>query len=200
MSPHRQWALSAVLVLYLSLWAERVFAHVGTGTAVGFWTGFLHPVSGFDHVLAMVAVGLWGAQLGSPAIWVLPIAFPLVMVVGALLGFLGVPLPGIEIGIATSAILLGAAVMAAWRPPLVVAGLLVGMFAVFHGHVHGAELPAGQSAMLYSMGFVIATGLLHALGIGIGTVQRWSWGAAVLRATGAMIALAGVYFMSRVLL
>lgn len=181
-------------------WAGAAFGHVEAQAAQGWLTGFMHPISGFDHVLAMVAVGLWGAQLGSPAIWVLPVAFPLVMVFGAVLGFLGVPLPGIELGIAASAILLGAAVMLAWRPPLVAALILVGLFAVFHGHAHGVELPAGQSAMLYSMGFVVATGLLHGLGIGIGAVQQLSWGVGVVRSAGAMIALAGVYFLSKVLL
>jgi urease accessory protein len=171
-------------------------AHVLAGEAVGFLTGFRHPISGPDHVLAMVAVGLWGAQLGSPAIWVLPVAFPMVMAVGGMLGLLGVPLPGAEYGIAASGILLGAAVMLEVRPPLAAAAALVGFFAIFHGHAHGAELPPGQSALLYSMGFVIATGCLHAAGIGIGTVHRWSWGRTFLRAAGAAIALGGVFFMA----
>ena len=133
-------------------------------------------MSGADHVLAMVAVGLWGAQLGAPAIWVLPVAFPLVMAMGGMLGLLGVPIPGVEYGIAASAIVLGAAVAFEVRPALVVAALVVGCFAIFHGHAHGTELPPGQSALLYSMGFVIATGCLHAVGIGIGTVHRRTWG------------------------
>ena len=145
------------------------------GEAVGFLTGFLHPISGLDHVLAMVAVGLWGAQLGAPAIWVLPVAFPLVMAMGGMLGFLSVPVPGTEYGIAASAILLGVAVMFEARPPLAAAALIVGIFAIFHGHAHGTELPPGESALLYSMGFV-ATGCLHAVGIGIGTVHRWTCG------------------------
>ena len=138
------------------------------GEAVGFLTGLRHPISGLDHVLAMVAVGLWGAQLGAPAIWVLPVAFPMVMAMGGMLGLVGVPLPGIEYGIAASAILLGAAVMFEVRRPRSLRPRLVGFFAVFHGHAHGTELPPGQSALLYSMGFVIATGCLHAVGIGIG--------------------------------
>jgi urease accessory protein len=186
----------AVLALVL-MWPQVAFAHVLKGEAVGFLTGFLHPISGPDHVLAMVAVGLWGAQLGAPAIWVLPVAFPMVMAVGGMLGLLGVPLPGAEYGIAASGILLGAAVMFEARPPLFLAAALVGFFAIFHGHAHGTELPAGQSALLYSMGFVIATGCLHAAGIGIGTVQRWSWGRTFLRAAGAGIALGGVFFMAQ---
>jgi urease accessory protein len=142
-------------------------------------------------------VGLWGAQLGAPAIWVLPVAFPLVMAMGGMLGLMGVPIPGIEYGIAASAILLGGAVLFEVRASLVVTALLVGVFAVFHGHAHGTELPSGQSALLYSMGFVIATGCLHALGIGIGTLHRWYWGQALLRVAGGMVALGGVFFLWR---
>jgi len=170
-------------------------AHMQAGQATGFLTGFLHPISGLDHVLAMVAVGLWGAQLGAPAIWVLPVAFPLVMAMGGMLGFLGVPIAGIEYGIAASAILLGAAVAFELRLPLVVAALLIGFFAVFHGHAHGTELPPGQSALLYSMGFVMATGCLHAVGIAIGVVHRWMWGQRLLRAAGAVVLVGGVFFL-----
>ena len=177
--------------------AQIAFAHSQKGEATGFLTGFRHPVSGLDHVLAMVAVGLWGAQLGAPAIWILPVAFPIVMAIGGMLGLMGVPLPGIEYGIALSAILLGAAVMFEIRPPIGVASALVGLFAIFHGHAHGTELPPGQSALLYSMGFVIATGCLHAFGIGVGTVHRWAWGQKLLRVTGALVAGGGVFFLSR---
>jgi len=177
------------------LCATNALAHPQRGEATGFLTGFHHPISGLDHVLAMVAVGLWGAQLGAPAIWLLPVAFPLVMAMGGMLGLMGMPLPGIEYGIALSAILLGAAVMFEVRPPLGVAAALVGFFAIFHGHAHGAELPPGQSAMLYSIGFVIATGCLHAVGIGIGTVHRWQWGKAALRVAGALVATGGAFFM-----
>lgn len=124
-------------------------------------------------------------------------AFPLVMAAGALLGFLGVPLPGVEVGIAASAIVLGAAVAFELRPPLVLAALVVGAFAIFHGHAHGTELPAGQSALLYSIGFVIATGGLHALGIGIGTAHRWPLGRKLLRAAGAAVAGGGIFFLWR---
>ena len=175
--------------------AEVAFAHPQKGEAVGFLTGFRHPISGLDHVLAMVAVGLWGAQLGAPAIWVLPVAFPMVMAFGGMLGLMGVPLPGVEYGIALSAILLGAAVLFEFRPPLGCAAALVGFFAIFHGHAHGTELPPGQSALLYSIGFVMATGLLHALGIGIGTVHRWGWGQKFLRLAGALVAVGGMFFM-----
>ena len=187
-----RWATFAVVML---LCAPSAFAHPQKGEAVGFLTGFRHPISGLDHVLAMVAVGLWGAQLGAPAIWLLPVAFPMVMALGGMLGLMGVPIPGIEYGIALSAILLGAAVMFELRPPLGVAAALVGFFAIFHGHAHGTELPPGQSALLYSIGFVIATGCLHALGIGIGTVHRWGWGQKALRVAGALVAVGGVFFL-----
>ena len=187
------------IALLTAVWAPSALAHLLQGEAYGFVTGFLHPISGADHVLAMVAVGLWGAQLGAPAIWVLPIAFPLVMAMGAMFGFLGVPIPGVEYGIAASAIVLGAAVAFEMRPPLVIAALVVGCFAIFHGHAHGTELPPGQSALLYSMGFVIATGCLHAVGIGIGTAHRWTWGRQFLRVAGTVVAAGGIFFMWRAL-
>lgn len=184
----------AIATLVLTL-AETAFAHTQKGQALGFLTGVKHPISGLDHVLAMVSVGLWGAQLGRPAIWFLPVAFPMVMAMGGMLGLMGIPLPGIEFGIAASAIMLGAAVMFEIRPPLTVAALLVGFFAIFHGHAHGTELPGGQDALLYSIGFVMATGCLHALGIGIGTVHRWPWGQKALRVAGACVCSGGVFFM-----
>lgn len=188
--------LAAAVVATVS---APALAHVEAGQATGLLSGFLHPISGLDHVLAMVAVGLWGAILGAPAVWVLPIAFPLVMAMGALLGFLGVPLPGVEYGIAASAILLGAAVAFEVRPPVAFAALLVGVFAIFHGYAHGSELPPGQSALLFSMGFVIATGALHAVGIGIGALKGRMWGGAVLRAAGSMVAAGGAFFMWKAL-
>ncbi len=143
----------------------------------------------------MIAVGLWGAQLGNPAIWVLPVTFPMVMAFGAMMGLLGIPVPGIEVGIAVSAILLGIMVLAEVRPNLAIAAVLVGFFAIFHGHAHGTELPPGQSGLLYSMGFVIATGVLHGVGISIGLIHRWPSGRIALRAAGGFIAVMGVIFL-----
>jgi len=177
------------------LWPLAGLAHIQSGEAGGFVSGLSHPVSGLDHVLAMVAVGLWGAQLGAPAIWMLPVAFPMMMAFGGMLGLIGMPLPGVEIGIAVSAIVLGALVMGEVRPPLKVAVLIVAFFAVFHGHAHGTELQPGQNAMLYSLGFVIATGLLHATGIAIGLIHRWDTGRKVLRAAGAAVLVSGFYFL-----
>jgi urease accessory protein len=190
---------STIIGWALALVALPALAHVQEGQAAGFLTGLAHPVSGLDHVLAMIAVGLWGAQLGAPALWLLPVTFPLVMAFGGFLGLLGIPLPGVEVGIALSALALGLAVATSWRPPLVLAAVLVAVFAVFHGHAHGTELPEGQSGLTYSIGFVVATGLLHLAGIGIGVIQRWPAGQRVLRVLGAGVAAGGVYFLWRAL-
>ena len=181
---------------YLLVSPLVVFAHVGQGdVSGGFLAGLEHPVMGLDHVVAMVAVGIWGAQLRAPAIWVLPVTFPLVMSFGGVLGGFGVPIPGIEIGIAVSAIVLGAMVALAARPPLWVAAVIVGTFAIFHGYAHGAELPESANAISYAMGFVMATGGLHALGILIGVINKWPAGGKCLRAAGVLISLCGVYFL-----
>ena len=189
------WTKCAALAVTILLCARVVEAHIQKGEAAGFLSGVRHPISGLDHVLAMIAVGLWGAQLGAPAIWLLPVAFPMVMALGGMMGLLGIPLPGAEIGIAASAILLGAAVMFESRPRLLIAASLVGFFAIFHGYAHGTELPPGQSGLLYSIGFVIATGCLHAAGITIGLLHRWGWGQKVVRFAGAGVAVAGLLFM-----
>jgi urease accessory protein len=176
---------------------SSAWAHAQEGRASGFLTGFLHPISGWDHVLAMVAVGVWGAQLGAPAMWLLPVAFPMVMALGGTMGLLGISLPLTGLGIALSAIVLGAMVLAEARPPLWIAAGVVGFFAVFHGHAHGTELPPGENGLLYSAGFVVATGCLHGVGIAIGLVHRWADGRLALRAAGAIVALAGVFFVWR---
>jgi urease accessory protein len=193
----RATSATAALLLASAMLALPALAHTQQGQAAGLAAGLLHPVSGLDHVLAMVAVGLWGAQLGRPAIWLLPVTFPLVMALGGFLGLVGVPLPGVEIGIAASALLLGALVATQSRPPLWLAAAIVGVFAVFHGHAHGTELPPGHSGLLYSAGFVVATGCLHAAGVLIGLVHRWPAGRVALRLAGVGIALAGLYFLWR---
>ena len=199
MKPSSRATRVAAATLAASAWPALAWAHTEAGRAEGFLAGLHHPVSGLDHVLAMVSVGLWGAQLGAPAVWLLPVTFPMVMAFGGMLGLVGVPLPGVEVGIALSGVLLGLAVLAEWRPPLWVGAAVVGCFAVFHGHAHGTELPQGASGLLYSMGFVVATGSLHAAGIGIGVIHRWGWGRVVLRAAGAVVALAGCVFLWRAL-
>jgi urease accessory protein len=147
----------------------------------------------------MVAVGLWGAFLGAPAIWLLPIVFPLVMAFGGVLGIAGMPLPYVEVGIAISAIVLGAMVAIAARPPLWFAAILVGAFAIFHGHAHGTELPAASDATAFSIGFVVATGLLHLCGIAFGLLAQTRRGRLAVQAAGVSIALAGLVFFGKAL-
>lgn len=171
-------------------------AHVDDpGFAGGFVTGFTHPLFGWDHVLAMVAVGLWGAFLGAPAIWLLPVVFPLIMALGGVLGIVGIPVPAVETGIALSSVVLGSLIAAALRTPLWIAIIVVGSFAVFHGHAHGTELPNAASPIAYSTGFVIATGMLHLFGIVFGFLTAWPAGTHAIRTAGAAIAVAGVAFI-----
>jgi len=188
---------SAPLVVWILLlfWPLAAWAHVESGQAGGFASGLLHPVSGLDHVLAMVAVGLWGAQLGQPAMWLLPVAFPMMMALGGMLGLIGIPVPGIEIGIAVSGIVLGALILGQMKMPTPVALGIVAFFAIFHGHAHGTELAAGQNAILYSLGFVIATGTLHAVGITLGLIHRWNAGRVALRCAGSLVLAGGLFFL-----
>lgn len=189
----------ATSMLLMLAMAVPAMAHTGEELAGGFAGGFLHPLLGPDHIAAMLAVGLWGAFLGAPAIFLLPIVFPLVMAVGGVLGILGVPLPGIEIGIAVSAIVLGLMVALAAKPHIAVAAILVGAFAIFHGHAHGTELPDGANALAYALGFVIATGLLHLAGIGFGLLTQYPGGRLAVRAAGGAIAIAGLVFLGRLI-
>jgi len=182
------------IVFVALLLATPAFAHTGEGSG-GFLAGLAHPVFGPDHVVAMIAVGLWGAFLGQPAIFLLPIVFPLVMAFGGVLGILGAPLPAVETGIASSAIVLGVMVALAARPPLWIAAVLVGAFAIFHGYAHGRELPDGANAVAFSAGFVIATGLLHLTGIAFGLLTRWPAGRLAVRGAGGVIALVGLAYL-----
>ena len=186
---------SCLIAVLAALYALPIFAHTRGGEAVGLLSGLEHPISGLDHVLAMVAVGLWGAQLGPPAVWLLPVTFPMVMAFGGMMGLMGFKLPGIEVCIALSAVCLGFMVLREAKPNLWAAAILVGFFAIFHGHAHGTELPPGANGILYSIGFVVATGLLHATGILIGTVHRWPYGRVALRAAGAVVVAGGCYFL-----
>jgi urease accessory protein len=182
------------IALALIFLPTPAFAHTGS-VATGFVGGLAHPVLGADHVVAMVAVGLWGAFLGRPAIWLLPVTFPLAMAAGGVLGILGVPIPAVEAAIAASAVVLGLMVALAAQPPLWVAALLVGAFAIFHGHAHGRELPAGADAVAFSFGFVIATGLLHLSGVAFGLLASSPVGRVAVRTAGGGIALAGLMFL-----
>ncbi len=194
MSKHIFLATAIWLLLGTSLWA-----HEDAGMAGGFISGLTHPLFGFDHVVAMIAVGLWGAFLGSPALWILPVVFPVVMAFGGALGVLGVQIPLVETGVAASAVVLGLMVALALRPKIAIAAVIVGAFAIFHGHAHGTELPEAASPLAYSIGFVISTGLLHLAGIGFGHFTRWPQGILAVRAGGGAIALVGVGFLTGLL-
>lgn len=185
-------ATAIMLVLFMA----PALAHTGEGASDGFLSGFKHPIGGLDHLLAMAAVGVWGAFLGRPLIWLLPIAFPLMMVVGAVGGIAGLPLPYVELGIAASVVALGAVIAAAWRAPLPAALTLVALFAICHGYAHGVELPTAVDAAAYASGFVLATGLIHLAGIAFGFALQWPGGAFVLRGAGAACALVGVWIMA----
>lgn len=189
-------------ILYLCLTAAAAFmagpafAHTGEGLAGGLMSGFLHPILGWDHVVAMVAVGLWGAVLGAPAMWLLPVVFPLVMAFGGALGVMGVPVPAIETGIALSGVVLGLLVAFFVKAPLSVAAVIVGAFAIFHGHAHGTELPEAANPLAYGVGFVVGTGLLHAIGIGLGLFTGHAAGRAAVRVAGVVIAAVGGLFLA----
>ncbi|UVK51771.1 HupE/UreJ family protein [Mesorhizobium sp. AR02] len=170
-------------------------AHIIQSGSAGFGSGFEHPLTGLDHFLAMFAVGLWGAQMGGRSIWTLPVAFPLIMVLGGVAGIAGIPLPGVEIGIALSMIALGLAVACAWHPAEWIALLLIAVFAICHGHAHGAELPNAADPADYAIGFVIATGLIHLFGIGVGLVLGKPFGGRLSQVLGGLIAVGGVYFL-----
>lgn len=192
----RAFVVPALLGLAASLVLPAVAeAHILQGETGGFLHGFEHPLSGADHLLAMFCVGLWGAQMGGRSVWSLPIAFPLIMVIGGMLGIAGVPLPAVESGIALSIIVLGAAIAFVWRPPEWLAVLVIGVFAIFHGYAHGAELPTATDPADYAIGFVVATGLIHLLGISVGLAFQRFRGGELSRAVGGLIGLGGVYFL-----
>jgi urease accessory protein len=194
-SPHGAARCLAALAA-VTIAGANAMAHTGEGVVGGFVSGFTHPIFGPDHVVAMVAVGLWGGMLGRPAVWLLPVAFPLVMACGGALGTRGVPLPGVEIGIAASGIVLGGVVAVAAKPPFWLAALIVGAFAVFHGHAHGTELPGAADPLAYAAGFVVCTGLLHLTGIGVGMLIHWKpAGPIIVRSCGGVIAGIGCYYL-----
>ncbi|MBY6201638.1 HupE/UreJ family protein [Maritalea mobilis] len=186
---------AALLALPLMLLAAQAGAHTGEGINTGFASGFWHPILGWDHVVAMVAVGLWGAFLGSPSIWILPVVFPLVMAVGGAMGVVGMPLPAVETGIALSGVILGLLIAFAVRAPIWVAAVIVGVFAIFHGHAHGTELPEAFSPYGYAVGFVVGTGLLHMIGIAFGFLTKSEIGKTAVRGAGGVIALVGAAFL-----
>jgi urease accessory protein len=172
-------------------------AHMSTGLPGGFESGFIHPFTGIDHLLAMVSVGLWGAFLRRPLIYVLPVVFPAMMIAGAIMGMSVVPLPPIEIGIALSVLVLGACIALSLKAPVWAACVVVAIFAVLHGYAHGKELPSSADPLAYSVGFVLATGLLHVSGICLGLLNDLHRGIVATRSMGCIIAVLGVWFLYR---
>jgi urease accessory protein len=185
----------ALVAVATTAFSSAALAHVGDHSHMGFIEGVLHPFSGLDHLLAMVAVGLWASQLGGRALWLLPLTFPVVMAVGAALGFGGVPLPWVEIGITASVLVLGAAVALTLRPSLAVSLPLIGLFAALHGYSHGVELPANASALTYAAGFVAATLVLHLAGIALGLAANRVPLRYAARTAGGAIASVGVVLL-----
>lgn len=185
-----QRALWLLLVLFSP---SLAYAHAGVGETSGLWNGLSHPLIGLDHICAMFAVGLWAAQRGGRAIWMAPLAFVSVMTIGGILGMLAIAIPFVEPGIAASVLILGVLIAAAVRLPLVVSLLIVGLFALFHGHAHGAEMPDRASGLAYGLGFVSASVCLHLCGVGAGlAAQRWRTPQLLRYAGGAVTAL-GIY-------
>lgn len=182
-----------VLVAFAFVVSQPASAHLQGGPVGGFQSGFVHPILGLDHLLAMLAVGIWGAQMGGRSVWTLPVTFPLVMALGSVLGMSGIVLPQIELGIALSVLLLGLAIAFAWKAPGWVALLLISVFAVCHGYAHGVEIPGAVSPVAYANGFVVATGLIHIAGIVVGLMLGRLWNGQLSQALGASIALTGLY-------
>jgi len=184
-----------IAAVMASLNSVPASAHLGTGLPGGVTSGFIHPLTGVDHLLAMVSVGIWGAFLGRPLLFALPILFPAVMVCGALLGMFEVVLPVVEVGIALSVLVLGLCILTGLRAPVWLAVAIVAPFAIFHGYAHGRELPSAADPIGYSIGFVCATGLLHVGGICIGCLGEWRQGVLCIRGAGALIAGLGAWFL-----
>ena len=195
----RRLSLAALLTL---LMITSAAAHTGLGEPASGVHGFGHPFGGLDHVLAMIAVGLLAASLGGRALFLVPASFLAAMAVGGVVGIGAIDLPVVEIAIASSVIVLGAAVALQWRLPLATAMALVGLFALFHGHAHGAEMPGGSAGLGYAAGFLTATAILHVLGLGLGSgIGRLthSFARPVARIGGSAMALTGLGMLARIL-
>ena len=190
---NRSVFLRTIVVVLGALLPTFAHAHVGLGEAGGFLHGLTHPTSGLDHVCAMLAVGLWAAQTGGRSIWAVPLTFVGVMALGGALPMLGIGLPFVERGILLSVLLLGVLIAASVRLPLILSSGMVGLFALWHGHAHGAEMPALASGVEYALGFVLATALLHIIGIAFGSGMQRLARERVIHFAGASIALCGMY-------
>ncbi|MGE0612576.1 MAG: HupE/UreJ family protein [Hyphomicrobiales bacterium] len=186
-------------VLLLAGLATPALAHTGAGSTGSFMAGLGHPIGGLDHVLAMVAVGLWAALRGGRAVWVWPLAFVTVMLLGGALGMSGVQLPFVEPGILASIVVLGVLTALAADVPVAAGAVLIAIFALFHGHAHGTEAPATGAALLYAAGFALATAALHGVGIAFGLASKGALWRNLVRGAGAVTAALGVLLFAGVL-
>ncbi|MCR4376685.1 MAG: HupE/UreJ family protein [Rhodospirillales bacterium] len=196
MSCKKVLGLSAMFMLAAVSGAE---AHVGVGVVSGTVAGFTHPVAGLDHVLAMIAVGVLAAQQGGRALWSIPLAFVAMMLVGGVLGVAGIAVPFVEQGIMGSIIVMGVVVALGRAMPMPLAMAMVGLFAVFHGHAHGTEMPVDASGALYGLGFAIATAMLHVSGIAAAvSAQKFARQVApvLVRIGGGIIATLGMAMLA----
>jgi urease accessory protein len=193
------FSVAALATASVALAAGPASAHIINAQGAGFAAGLAHPLGGLDHLLAMVAVGLWATQLGGRALWAVPGAFVGMMAVGGAISLSHIGLPAVELGIAGSLVFLGLLVATATKAPTWVGCIVVALFAVFHGHAHGAELPEAAQPILYAAGFVIATAFLHGVGIAAGLTAprlgevagRWA-----VRGGGAAVAVMGAAFLA----
>ena len=188
-----------VLVAIGAAVPSAVFAHGGLGESHDLLHGFMHPIGGLDHVLAMVAVGVTAAQLGGRALWAVPLSFVAMMAIAAAIGMFALALPGIEAGIALSVIVLGAVISLRVKLPVILAAAIVAVFAVFHGYSHGLEMAVARSGVAFGLGFVAATALLHLTGIGLGLMvgrMALTRSQRIAQAGGSVIALVGVVLLA----
>ena len=186
---------SLAAIATAALLPTPAMAHIVSGPLTGFGGGFVHPLTGPDHFLAMFAVGVWGAQMGGRSVWALPVAFPLVMTIGGIVGMAGVVLPVVEIGIALSILVLGLAIAFKWHPIEIVQLGLIAIFAVCHGYSHGVELPEAADPAAYAAGFVVATGMIHICGIVVGLLLSQPLQGRLARGLGGAIAVGGAYYL-----
>ncbi|MGG7056628.1 HupE/UreJ family protein [Nitrosomonas sp. ANs5] len=183
------WLISGLIMLL----PVSVHAHTGIDDVTGFEAGFWHPIGGADHLLAMVAVGLWAAQMGGKSIWLVPATFVTLMLLGGILALSGIHFSHVEAGILISVLSLGILIAAALKFRPTISACIIGFFALFHGHAHGAEMPLAIEAAAYCFGFALSTALLHAIGIASGCVLHKLNIGKIVRWSGGVIAFSGIY-------